>query len=303
MATQLEAFMTLAIEQAKLSLREGNSGFGAVVVRDGEVIASARDTEKTQGDPTAHAEMSAIRAASKVLGRDLSGCAIVSTHEPCPMCTTAVLWSGISTIAYGYSIKDAITQGRRRIDLPCSEIFDRAGKPLTLHAGVLQAECALLYDRQVRDCVKELRDAGNEQLAELADRMAKKRLAWFEERRQEFSRTDESPLDRAYELFLRKLCISADEAPVVERSSHRLTIRSRNFCPTLAACEILGLDTRLVCKQATEQPMDTLLKQIDPALSFSRNYEAIRPHAPYCEEVISLANEVRENREAEIDEA
>ena len=83
--------MRLAIEEAKISLREGNCGFGSVIVKDGELIAKVHDTEKTEADPTAHAEMTAIRAASARLGKDLSGCIIISTHEPCRMCSTAVL--------------------------------------------------------------------------------------------------------------------------------------------------------------------------------------------------------------------
>ena len=114
--TEPEIFMLLAIEEAMMSLREGNCGFGAVIAKNNELIAKAHDTERTNGDSTAHAEMTVIRSASDKLGRDLSGCVLIATHEPCPMCATAVIWSGITEIAFGYSIKDAIKQGRKRID-------------------------------------------------------------------------------------------------------------------------------------------------------------------------------------------
>ena len=80
-----DGIMKVAIEEARVSLREGNRGFGAVVVKKNRIISRAHDCEETQADPTAHAEMGAIRDACVQLGKDLSSCAIVSTHEPCPM--------------------------------------------------------------------------------------------------------------------------------------------------------------------------------------------------------------------------
>ena len=65
--------------------------------------------------------------------------------------------------------------------------------------------------------------------------------------------------------------------------------RSTNFCPTLEACRRLGLDTRVVCRAATEGAVQALIARLDPRLRFSRNYETgIRPHADYCEEQITL---------------
>ncbi len=118
--------MKLAIDEACLSHREGNHGFGAVIVQGEDVVAQAHDTEELDQDPTAHAELTAIRAASAKIGKDLSGCSLICTHEPCPMCATAVVWSKTSTVAYGYGISDAILQGRNRIDIECTEIFSRA---------------------------------------------------------------------------------------------------------------------------------------------------------------------------------
>ena len=109
----LAPYMKLAIDEACLSLREGNHGFGAAIVQGEEVIAQTHDTEELDLDPTEHAELKAIRAASAKLGKDLAGCSLISTHEPCPMCATAVVWSKISTVAYGYGICDAILQGRK----------------------------------------------------------------------------------------------------------------------------------------------------------------------------------------------
>lgn len=142
-------YRLVAVEEAELSLREGNSGFGAVIVKEGEIIVKSHDTEKTASDPTAHAELTAIRKAAAMLGRHLTGCQIVSTHEPCPMCATAILWSGIATIAHGYSIQEALPQDRNRINLPCREIFERAGKNIAIHEDVLHDRCSLLYNSDV----------------------------------------------------------------------------------------------------------------------------------------------------------
>ena len=90
-----EEYMGSAYSEACVSLREGNHGFGAVIVDgDGTVVAKSHDTEKTVGDSTFHAEITAIRKASKILGRDLGDLAIYSTHEPCPMCATAIFGRG-----------------------------------------------------------------------------------------------------------------------------------------------------------------------------------------------------------------
>lgn len=121
----LDHYMRIAIEEAKTSLREGNNGFGSVIIKDGKIII--RDRENTENDSTSHAEMNAIREASKIIGKKLTGCILISTHEPCPMCASAIIWAGITEIAYGYSIDEAVLQGRKRIELSCKDIFSKAG--------------------------------------------------------------------------------------------------------------------------------------------------------------------------------
>lgn len=139
--TFLEKVMKIAISEAKQSLCEGNHGFGAVLVSDNEVITKAHDEEKTKKDCTSHAEMNVIRLASSIIGKDLSGYTIVSTHEPCPMCASAIVWSGVNKIAYGYSIEDSIKQGRKRIALKCEDVFNHSGKIIKIEKGILNNEC------------------------------------------------------------------------------------------------------------------------------------------------------------------
>jgi tRNA(adenine34) deaminase len=280
--------MLLAVHEAELSLREGNGGFGAVIVLAEEIIAVAHDMEQTEHDPTAHAEMLAIKKASARLGRDLGGCRIFSTHEPCPMCSAAILGAGIDTVIYGYSIEEAIRQGRKRIRIPCREIFERAGKTATIRDGLCHDQCAILYDKAVREQIDRLRGADETALCDMAETLTRKRLAWLDENRPLTKPEDEKLLDTAYELFIHKLGILPSEAPIIERGPDHVSFASRNFCPTLEACKILGLDTRFVCRYFAEKPADALLRQIDPRLRFSRNKHTLRPYAAYCEETISL---------------
>jgi tRNA(Arg) A34 adenosine deaminase TadA len=281
--------MRLALGEAAASLREGNHGFGAVVVYDGKVLAAAHDTEESERDPTAHAELAVVRTASRARDGRLGDCTLVSTHEPCPMCATAMVWTGVPALVYGYSIEDALQHNRRRIPLTCSELFERAGAKVTVRGGVLRDECALLYNEAVRAEVARLRGATAADLERLQDALSEKRRAWCEQRPSRAQESCDDALGAAYELFLAKLGLHPDDAPVVLRTPDRLVIHSRNFCPTLEACKLLRLDTRVVCRAVTERPADVLVKYIDPRLTFSRNYGQLRPYADACEEIIAIA--------------
>ena len=78
---------------------------------------------------------------------------------------------------------------------------------------------------------------------------------------------------------------------IIERFGKRIVSRWWNPCPTLGACQQFGLDTRLICKKAYHRPVQEFLKQLHPDLRFERNYECLRPHAAYCEEIIFLHEE------------
>jgi tRNA(adenine34) deaminase len=284
----IEDFMDIAINEAKTSLKEGNSGFGAVIIKDNAIISKAHDTDKTSNDPTAHAEITAIKQAASINKKDFSGCTLVSTHEPCPMCSTAIVWSGIKKIAFGYSIQESIQQGRKRISLSCEELFQRSGVSIEVQSDIKKVECALFYNSQIRKSIKQLRNIDFIELERLAENLTKKRIDWFS--KQKISPESNDCLDSAYHLFLKKLDITDDEAPIVKRKSDRITIHSRNFCPTLEAYKILDLDTRVICKKLNENPTQVLLQQMNPRLRFERNYNKLRPYTPYCEEMIILDN-------------
>lgn len=103
-----EDFMRQAIALAVENIKSGGGPFGAVIVKDGKVVATGANRVTANNDPTAHAEVSAIRAACTKLGTfDLSGCVIYTSCEPCPMCLGAIYWAHIDKIYYGANQYDA----------------------------------------------------------------------------------------------------------------------------------------------------------------------------------------------------
>ncbi len=113
-------FMQEAIDLSIESVKSGGGPFGAVIVKDGEVISKASNSVTLTDDPTAHAEVNAIRAACKTLKRfSLEGCELYTSCEPCPMCLSAAYWARVSKIYYGNSREDAMN-----IDFDDSFIYD-----------------------------------------------------------------------------------------------------------------------------------------------------------------------------------
>lgn len=105
-------FMREAISLASESARAGGGPFGAVVVCDGKVIARGSNSVTTLNDPTAHAEVTAIRSACAARQNfKLDGCDLYTSCEPCPMCLGAAYWAGIRTIYYGANQNDASSAG------------------------------------------------------------------------------------------------------------------------------------------------------------------------------------------------
>ena len=118
-------FMRQAIALAVENVKNGGGPFGAVIVKDGKVVATGVNRVTANNDPTAHAEVSAIRAACTKLGTfDLSGCTIYTSCEPCPMCLGAIYWARLDKVYYGANQYDAASVDfddsfiYREIDLP-----------------------------------------------------------------------------------------------------------------------------------------------------------------------------------------
>ena len=123
-----ERFLRRAIDLASANIGNGGGPFGAVVVRDGEVIAESGNRVTADHDPTAHAEVMAIRLAARKLNDfSLRGCDIYASCEPCPMCLAAIYWARIDNVYYAASSSSAAQAGfddsviYRQIRLPKQE--------------------------------------------------------------------------------------------------------------------------------------------------------------------------------------
>ncbi len=107
-----EELMKMAIDMAVENVAAGGGPFGAVVARDGNVIATGVNRVTADNDPTAHAEVNAIRKAASALGTfDLRGCEIYTSCEPCPMCLGAIYWARLDRMFYGCTKQDAAEAG------------------------------------------------------------------------------------------------------------------------------------------------------------------------------------------------
>ena len=146
----MNEFMQAALEEAKKAFDLGEVPVGAVVVRDGEIIARAHNLTETSKDPTAHAEILAIREAARVLGGwRLIGCGLYVTMEPCSMCAGAIVWSRIEHLYYGAKDPKAGAAG---------SLFDIPGDIRLNHnpgvtGGVMEEECSAI----VKDFFRALR--------------------------------------------------------------------------------------------------------------------------------------------------
>ncbi len=137
-----EKFMALALLEAS----KGDSPYGAVIVRDDKIVAKAYNTVIRDSDPSAHAEMNAIRnLTTKNNSPSLAGYTIYASGEPCPMCAAACIWAGVEEIVIGASIQDLININQSQIHLSCEEIIAKSTKQIKVTKGILQQESIALF--------------------------------------------------------------------------------------------------------------------------------------------------------------
>ena len=118
--------MRAAIDLSLDNIDHDGGPFGAVIVKDGQIIARGANRVTASNDPTAHAEVNAIREAARVLGTfDLSGCEIYTSCEPCPMCLGAIYWAHLDKVYYGNTKADA-----KAIGFDDSFIYDELALPM-----------------------------------------------------------------------------------------------------------------------------------------------------------------------------
>ena len=129
----------------------------------------------------------------------------------------------------------------------------------------------------------------DEALSILERCVTEKRLAWAQAHLGKMKVTENPVLDGYRWFYETYLGLSVpDDGEIVELSEKMIVSRWWNPCPTLEACKQFELDTRIICKKAYHRPVQEFLMQLHPGLRFGRNYDCLRPHIAYCEEIIFL---------------
>lgn len=156
-----DIYIRIAIEMAKESKREGNLPFGCVLVnKNGDILLKGKNTIHTDNDCLAHAEINLIRDASKKFDYSyLNKCVIYTSDEPCPMCTSAIYWSGIGKLVYGLSKTEYYKiVGRDNpnwlFEMPSRELLERGGRKLEVAGPFLEQEVSILhvdYNRFIKE--------------------------------------------------------------------------------------------------------------------------------------------------------
>lgn len=143
-------YLMIAVEACKRGVDSGQTPFAAIVVKDGRVVANSTNTVWRDTDPTAHAEVNAIRAASRALHTiDLSGCVMYTTTEPCPMCLSAIHWAKIDRVVYGATIDDAAAAGFNELRFPARKLAQEGGSKLRVeHQDCAEARALFTYWKQ-----------------------------------------------------------------------------------------------------------------------------------------------------------
>ena len=147
MNQQDATFIRRAIELAKYGMDHDAGGpFGAVIVKDGKIIAEGWNTVTSSNDPTAHAEVNVIRKACQELSDfQLKGCTLYTSCEPCPMCMAALHWARVGTVMFGATIADAESAGFNELRVPAADVLKIGGSSVRLESGLLSAECRQLF--------------------------------------------------------------------------------------------------------------------------------------------------------------
>ena len=139
-----EQFMQEALIEAK----KGDLPYGAVIVKDSEIVIRSYNTAQTDNDVSAHGEINALKAFTKKYGYSLdalSGYTLYTTCEPCPMCAAACIWAGVSKVVFGASTQQLIDLGSKQIDIPCLTVAEKGFQNMEVVGGILADDCLELF--------------------------------------------------------------------------------------------------------------------------------------------------------------
>ncbi len=143
-ATEL---MAQAIAKTEQGIAAGQTPFGCAIAKGNEVLAVSHNVVWQTTDITAHAEVTALRAACLASNEILlEGCIVATTCEPCPMCMSALHWARVDTVYFGATIADAEAAGFNELNIPAADVLKQGGSRVKLVGGVLRDECAGLFE-------------------------------------------------------------------------------------------------------------------------------------------------------------
>lgn len=146
MRRQEEIAMRQAIELAKQAVENGDHPFGALLLKNGEVVLTAVNSVHTENDVTRHAELNLVSNASRQFSREfLADCTLVTSTEPCAMCAGAIYWSGIRHVVFGCSEAALGQIAGDDFLIPCAEIFGRGKEVVTVVGPVLEEEATAVH--------------------------------------------------------------------------------------------------------------------------------------------------------------
>jgi tRNA(adenine34) deaminase len=140
-------FMRAALVEAK----KGDLPYGAVLVKDNQIVLRGYNTAQTDNDVSAHAEINVLRSFTKQnknYSLDvLKGYTLYTTCEPCPMCAAACVWAGVSQIVFGASMEQLIAIGSEQIDISCETVITKGFQDIKVIKGILAQECLELFKK------------------------------------------------------------------------------------------------------------------------------------------------------------
>lgn len=144
-----EDFLRDTFQIAIDARNSGDGAYGALILNEqGEVLARAGNTTSSENSVTYHAEINAIQLAESIRGKgNLSGCMIICSAEPCPMCAAAIIWSGLGRVVYGAGIDALKNAGQKQIDIYSSEIFSKADREIIVKGPMLEQEAVQVFDK------------------------------------------------------------------------------------------------------------------------------------------------------------
>jgi tRNA(Arg) A34 adenosine deaminase TadA len=144
--TNHEQFIRQAIDLARQARDGGNHPFGALLVLDGQIVLTAKNSIAVDRDPTAHAETNLVAAAIRQLPRDeLQRSILYTSCEPCAMCVGKMYWAGLRAVVYGLSSEELARLAGRDFLIPCRELFQRATESITVIGPLLEDEARAVH--------------------------------------------------------------------------------------------------------------------------------------------------------------